>query len=326
MSKHYSIPLLPNSSKQIALVIGKFTTVFFAGFFIYKKLFYSDTIDLNQFIEQFDKHKILSAPSIMILLIFSSINWILESLKWRGLANHVQQMSFIKAFEQSLGALTASIITPNRIGEYGAKAIYFHKKHRKQILGLTLIGNLAQLSVTLSIGSIGLLYMTTKFNLPISYYKILTVGSIFLCISFMMYRFFSNKKFKIKGYSLKKLERYIRTLKRQTIIKTIGLSALRYVCFSHQFYVIIWLFGVDVTYTEALALISSMYLLASIIPTVFILDVLIKGSVAVWLFSFVNANELVILSCVTLMWILNFAIPSIIGSYFVLNFKLPTTE
>jgi len=64
-----------------------------------------------------------------------------------------------------------------------------------------------------------------------------------------------------------------------------------------------------------------MYLLVSIIPSIFIFDVIIKGSVAVYLFSFVGANELTILVIVTIMWLLNFVMPSIFGSYHVLNFS-----
>ena len=69
--------------------------------------------------------------------------------------------------------------------------------------------------------------------------------------------------------------------------------------------------------------ISSMYLLASIIPSLAVFDVLIKTSVAVYLFSFLDVDELTILSISTLMWLLNFILPSMFGSYFVLNFKVP---
>ena len=69
--------------------------------------------------------------------------------------------------------------------------------------------------------------------------------------------------------------------------------------------------------------ITSMYLLASIIPSIFIFDVVIKGSVAVYLFSIVGVNELTVLCIVTLMWLLNFVTPSVFGSYYVLNFNLP---
>jgi hypothetical protein len=83
------------------------------------------------------------------------------------------------------------------------------------------------------------------------------------------------------------------------------------------------LFGVELGYKNAIIVITSMYLLASIIPSIFIFDVLIKGSIAVYLFSIVGVNELTTLSIVTCMWLLNFVFPSILGSVFVLKFKLP---
>ena len=66
-----------------------------------------------------------------------------------------------------------------------------------------------------------------------------------------------------------------------------------------------------------------MYLLSSIIPSIFILDVVVKGGISVYLFSFLNIDELSILSIVGIMWILNFVLPSIIGSIYILKFKLP---
>lgn len=66
--------------------------------------------------------------------------------------------------------------------------------------------------------------------------------------------------------------------------------------------------------------ITTMYLLSSIIPTIFVFDVVIKGSIALYLFSFIAVNELTILSIVTLMWILNFVLPNVFGGFYVLNF------
>jgi hypothetical protein len=54
--------------------------------------------------------------------------------------------------------------------------------------------------------------------------------------------------------------------------------------------------------------------------------VIIRGSVAVYLFSFVDVNELTILAVVTIMWLLNFVLPSIFGSYYVLNFRWYNSE
>lgn len=308
------------------MLLVKFTLVFVAFFFIYNKLVHNDTLDINSLLYYIDKYNIITIRNLFILLLFSGCNWFLECLKWQLLVREIKTISLKKAIEQSLGSLTASIITPNRIGEYGAKAIYFKKTYRKKIMGLNFVGNLSQLSTTLFFGVIGLIYTINIFKLPISYFKLIGFVILTTGVIITYYKFLSKKEFEIKGHSFKKLNRFVSNLNRNTLYKSILIAVFRYICFSHQFYFLICLLGIDVTYIEALALIASMYLLVSVIPTVFVFDVLVKGSIAVWLFSFVNANEFIIVTCITIMWFLNFALPSIIGSYFVLNFKLPKSQ
>jgi len=311
--------------KQIAFMAVKLAIVFVAGFFIYQKLIHNDTLDFDYFMELLHKNKLVTIPNILILLSFSALNWMLESFKWKNLVQEIKPLSFRKAIEQSLGSLTASIITPNRIGEYGAKAMYYPKIYRKKILGLNLIGNLAQLSATIVFGTIGLLYVINSYKLPVSYYKILCFAVLGILLIYFIYNNSSKKKYTIvKVYSLTKLRRFYSTLNNETVINTFLLSLLKYGVFAHQFYFLIWLFDIDVSYTDAMAFITSMYILVSIIPTIFVLDVLVKGSIAVWLFGFVDANEFVVLAITSLMWLFNFAFPAIVGSYFVLRFKLNT--
>ena len=64
-----------------------------------------------------------------------------------------------------------------------------------------------------------------------------------------------------------------------------------------------------------------MYFIASILPSLTIFDWAIKGSVAIFLFGFVEVNALTIVTITTLMYVLNFAVPALFGSIFVLNFK-----
>jgi len=311
--------------KQIAFLVVKLAIVLSAVFFIYHKLVHNDTLDFDYFMELLYKNKLVTIPNILLLLSFSVLNWVIESFKWKILVREIKPLSFRKAIAQSLGSLTASIITPNRIGEYGVKAMYYPKRYRKKILGLNLIGNLAQLTATIVFGTIGLLYVINSYKLPVSYYKILGFTVLGGLPFYFIYNYSSKKKHPIaKGYSLSKLKRFYSTLNNKIIIKSVLLSFLKYVVFAHQFYFLIWLFGIDVSYIDAMAFITSMYILVSVIPTIFILDVIIKGSIAVWLFSFVNANEFVVLAITTLMWLFNFAFPAMVGSYFVLRFKINT--
>jgi len=84
-------------------------------------------------------------------------------------------------------------------------------------------------------------------------------------------------------------------------------------------------FSIEIGYINAITSITSVYLLASIVPMLSFLDVVLKGTIAVWIFSFFQISTLTILTIVSLLWFFNFAIPALIGSYFVITFK-PTKK
>jgi uncharacterized membrane protein YbhN (UPF0104 family) len=298
---------------KLFIVIG-------CGYFTYTKLTHNNQILFSDFYSNSTKKALFSLKSITFLLLFSTLNWFFEIKKWHLLINNSQKVSFSDAVIQSLSSLTVSLITPNRIGEYGAKAIYFEKPYRKQILILNLIGNLFQLLTTVVFGLIGITFFILNFNINIPTQSIvLIIGTLFLFI-FLTW-FLYKKEYSIKGHSLKSLLNFTFKIPNSLTIKVGIYSVIRYLLFSHQFYFLLLLLNVDISYSEALFSIFTMYFLASIIPMLSIFDVIIKGSIAIWVFSFFNCNEISILSAVLIMWIFNFVIPSIIGSYFVLTFN-----
>ena len=321
MSKRNSNTFLRYRIKQLMFIAVKITIVFGAGLFIYNKLNNNNDYTLNQLVNQLELHKMLTFKNCVILLLLTGTNWFLEIIKWKFLVSEIKDISTFKAIEQSLGSLTASIFTPNRIGEYGAKAIYFEKKHRKRVLGITLVGNLSQLLITSLLGIIGFIIFVKKFNPPIAYYKIFSITMFSIILLLFFFKKLKKYKFTIKGYSYDKLIQFLKSLQQKSLTYSVIISGFRYLVFAHQFYLLLTLFNVKISYIDAMTLISSFYLLVSILPSIFILDIVIKGGVAVWLFNFINASESIILAITLLMWLLNFAIPSIIGSYFVLRFK-----
>ena len=178
-----------------------------------------------------------------------------------------------------------------------------------------------QMGVTTLFGVIGLSFFIYTYNPEISYYKLGRFLIILLVImTFTVYGAKQNT-FTVKGFSFKKVIDFIIGISRKTHLKNAVFSVIRYIVFSYQFYVLLNLFGVEVYYLNAMVVITTMYLAASIIPSVFIFDVVVKGSVALYIFEIVGVNDLTVLCIITLMWILNFVIPSIIGSFFVLKFN-----
>lgn len=314
---------LTYKTKQFFLLLIKLSIVVGAFYFIYEKLIKNDELDFYLFLQFLRENEAFSIKSVLFLMFLTIFNWFLEIVKWKTLVATIEQISLKNAAEQSLGSLTASLFTPNRIGEYGAKAIYFTSGKRKKIVLLNLLSNMMQMGTTVLFGAFGLYILNSKYDLNIDYFRL----SRFLVVIAVVVVFtifgLKQNKYKIKGFSIERLQQFFKTISAKTKILGMVLSVMRYLVFSFQFYYLLSVFGVNVSYYNAMIVITSMYLIASVIPSVFIFDVVIKSSVAVYLFSVVGVNDFTTLSIVTLMWLLNFVLPSLFGSYYVLNFNLP---
>ena len=302
---------IPYKAKQFLLVLVKLLIVGFAFYYLY--------VELNK--KELNDWQLVSTKftffSLLGIIFLSVLNWFFEILKWQNLVNTFYTISFKEAAFQTLGSLTASVFTPNRVGEYGAKMLYFPKSETKKIILLNFIGNSSQMATTTFFGVLGL-FITGLFYDYFSYKIGFVLILIFLIFSvFLIFR----KKISIYGFSAENLIQKIRTFPRNSLRTTQQLSVIRFLIFSHQFYFLLLIFGVEITYSLALATIFSMYFLASIVPSIHLMDVAIKGSVAVILFGKLGVNQWTIVSITTLMWLLNLVIPVLIGSLFVMKFK-----
>lgn len=296
---------ISHKAKQFFLVTIKLLIVSGAIYYIYwhfkgdKKI---DFIQINDY---------LTFENLLILTIFSSINWILEIFKWRHLVSSFKEISFVEAMEQSLGSLTASIFTPNRIGEYGAKALYFPKENTKKILVLNFIGNSSQMFITICFGLIGILFTDFKYKI---FDLILAITVIvIICLPFLYF----VRNIKIYGFSILTLISF----PSDFLIKNIWFSLTRYFVFSIQFLFLLFVFNIKIDFTTAIGTIYVMYFLASIIPTIHFMDVTIKGSVALFLFGQLGVDDWKIAAIISIMWLFNLVLPLLVGSVFVLNYK-----
>ncbi len=320
------ITQLSYKSKQFFIAIIKLSIIVGAGYYIYNRLTKNSDLSFSDFSSFLTQNDVFSVKNVSFLLILTIFNWFFEILKWKYLIHFIKKISFFEALEQSLGGLTASLITPNRIGDYGAKAIYYARTERKKVVLLNLLGNMNQMAVTTIIGLIGLAIFYSKYDLDIDFKHVSRFLILIVVIGVFSFFGLKQSKLRLKGNSIEQLTVFIKNIPRKTHILNFSLSFFRYCIFSYQFYFLLLIFGVSIDYKTAIIAISSMYFLASIVPSLAVFDVLIKTSAAVFLFGILGVDELTILSISTLMWLLNFILPSIFGSYFVLNFKLPKSE
>jgi hypothetical protein len=306
--------LLSDKSKQFLTAGVKLLVVGFAFYFIDERLagnnwdFFSEKLDRN-----------FTWISLVILLVMSFYNRFFEILKWQNLVSWFMPISLAESTKQVLGALTASIFTPNGIGEYGAKAMFFEKKHARKVVFLNLLCNGIQMLITVILGIAGLLYFNLTYNIVSAkiVFAILIVAGLILLMAFAM------RKMKVKGYSFQRALEKIREMPKGIHRKNLILALCRYLIFSHQYYFILMIFNVDLPYLSAMATICSVYFLSSALPSFQFLDFAIKGSVAVFLLNHFGVNEWIPIFATTLMWLLNVVLPVAIGSYYVVTFKPP---
>ena len=301
--------LISHKAKQFLILAIKLLIVVGAFYFIYNQLATNDKLDWNKFIVLFKKNQ--SIGGILFILFLSFANRFLEILKWQNLVFSFKTITISEATKQVLASLTAGIFTPNGIGEYAGKALYFKKDKTKKIVFLNLLCNGIQLILTVVLGTIGLLVLGYSFWVLI----ILVSVIIFFLLSFFF------KKIKIKGYSLEKLISKINEIPKNIHQKNTLLGIARYLIFSHQYYFLFIAFDIHLPYFILMATIATVYFLASALPSFQFLDFAVKGSVAVYFFSSLGVNEWIVVFVTTLMWFLNVVIPVIIGSFYVLNFK-----
>jgi hypothetical protein len=311
---------ISHKSKQYLLSALKVIILAVTFGYIYFKIMQNDSLRFNDFIANLlyrTSHSFL----IIVFLLLAALNWFFEILKWKTIVSHMAPLSFKTALEQSLSSLAVSLATPNRIGDYGAKLMYFEPEKRKQILLLNFFSNLVQMGVTCVFGLIGLLYVVPKYGISFSAQKLLIFLVCLLALGVLGY-IFKEKQLLLKGLSIVKVVKHIQKISSEIMWKVVIYSISKYLVFSFLFYQLLLFFGASIAFSEAMPIIFCMYLLVSLIPTIFIFDLIVRGGVAVWLFSMEGIAELTVLSTVLAMWLLNFVIPAVWGSYYVAKFKL----
>jgi hypothetical protein len=307
---------IPHKTKQFLELLIKVLIVAAAFYFIYDQLANNDKLDWVQFMAKFEKNQ--SFTGVSFLLLLSVLNRYFEILKWQNLASYIKPISVGEATKQVLAALTAGIFTPNGIGEYAGKALYYQKKETKLVVLLNLICNGVQMVLTVIIGLFGLLFFNTIYHIITTEKVVFIFGSLII----LFVALFSVKKVTLKGYSIQGLINKINEIPKKIHKKNIFLGICRYLVFSHQYYFLFLAFDVDLPYLVLMSAITSVYFLASSLPTFQFLDFAVKGSVALFFFGILGVNEWIVLFVSTLMWLLNIVLPVLIGSYYVLHFKI----
>ena len=263
------------------------------------------------------------------------INWGIESVKWQVLLSHILRISFFRSFQSVVSGLAFTMITPNRMGEFIGRVFYVPDGNRIRAAALTLIGSASQTIITLFAGGIGLFVLrsylrqhtTNLQGLSGFWINGLLAGTVFIFCMMLLFYFRIGWLLKLvdKIPPFSKYAYYIKPLEEvgsAELLKILLLSALRFSVFVLQYWLLFGLFDVNMVAWQAMSVITVLFLVLAVVPTIALAELGIRTQASIALFGLFSSNTIGILVTTGSIWLINIILPAIAGSLFVVSIKI----
>ncbi len=232
---------------------------------------------------------------ILTEVILMLLNILTEAKRWQTLIN-TRDISLLRCLQITLCATALSNTTPAGLGEHIARTR--STPNTRSTLAKSFIASALQTITITAFALISLLFIEEFWQLK----------AVALCIvgGSVIFYIIVRKNSKLTRF----VKEQISNLSRTTLLKALLINALRYVIFAYQLSLLLTL-SPSLAH-PVVALIPIYYFVITILPGLHLLDIGIKGSAALLLFSD-HVTTTQIGTATIAIWIINIIIPSAIG-------------
>jgi hypothetical protein len=272
---------------------------------------------------------------LLLVVVLMIGHWAIEVFKWQLLMRHIQPVSFKTGIRAVLSGQALAFNTPNRVGESFGRAAFLEEGNRLRGIALSLVGSLSVLLVIFLVGLPALLYLrlgildTTPGTIGVSVFWyngfvfVTTVGAGLLLLAYYrlpwVIRHLERIPFVARHrYLVQELENF----RVGELTRILSLSAARNVVYVVQYVLLLQVFDVQVSWLDVSGLVSVMFLVMAIVPTITLAELGFRGKIGLQLFGLLSVNSIGILATMAGIWIINLIIPAIAGSLFILGLRL----
>ncbi len=283
----------------------------------------------------------LSILPLIIVFFLMFLNWGAEVFKWKLLANYMMPVSYKLATKSTLAGVAASVFTPFRVGTYFGKAAMFPHKYRAKGLILQLFNSIAMFEVNFFFGLLFIGILGTVASEPIFGIDkdlLSTIGFIGAGMVLVFWYLFVNVRVLLSTFDKWKItsnwRKYFDLVndKRYTNLSLtlIFVSVARYLIITYQYVLAYEVFGVGIEGWETFVAAGTLFFVFQFIPVFNAVEfgVMRTTLLSLILTTFGLLEELTpqITLSITLasffIWLINLAIPSLIGSVFLSQIKV----
>lgn len=253
----------------------------------------------------------------VVLFLLMLANFIIESIKWKKVVASSKAISFWNAIKGVLVGQTFAFFTPNRIGEYAGRTLYLESGNKLMGISQLAWSSYAQLLVTLFIGSIALAFQMDAYSWmqgPLLNWVQFGVPLLGLCA---IYLFFQQKEWVGKFKFLNIIQ-----IKTRLKFNLLLLSFGRYFIFLLQYLWVACMLKMDIAIWPLMVSIAILFLFLSILPTISVTELVIRGQLLIMILAPLFHEKMAIISLSSIIWGINFLLPSIFGALLLLGFRL----
>jgi hypothetical protein len=274
------------------------------------------------------------APALWLACLLVFVNWGIEARKWQILIQPLEKFSLLTAFKSVLSGCSITMLTPNRVGEYGGRILYVKEENRLDAIPLTILGSISQLFVTILMGTAGLLYL--KFYSTdaqvFTFFPTYTVevllavsicAGIFLLLIYLRVSLLVNFLSRIPY--LKKFVSHIillNTFSGKQLLRILFLSFLRYTVFILQYILLLQAMQVQISFFTCYWLLTIFYLVMAMAPTIGFTELPIRAAASLQILQLYSNNLIGIQAASLAIWIINLVVPAVVGSLLILRIKI----
>jgi hypothetical protein len=261
-------------------------------------------------------------PYFIAALCLLSLNLGLEAAKWKRLVATAAPTSFLQAMRSVLSGITASLVTPNRIGEYPARILQLKEHNSTRLISVSVFGACAQMLALMIAGIGGLCYYYVTHPELLYLFTLLITGAFTLALG-ALYFSFERWAPRIENIRwLRKLHLWGRLLHRFSTreqLFILGLSLARFTVFTTQYWLLLRWQGIPVPLGEGFLLCALFFWAMAIIPSITLAELGIRGTVSLFLFHPYTANVAGVAAATFVLWLMNLMLPALTGAILFLR-------
>jgi hypothetical protein len=271
---------------------------------------------------------------LLLALALVPFNWLAETAKWHPFLRRHEPMSRWRALSAVLAGLCFALFTPNRVGEYAGRLLFVRPEHHWKSLVINAVGGIAQYIALLTGGVLGGLWFAGRW---LHWSPQLLAGAGILAVLGLLAlhcAYFNIAQLIPLGRRipwLRRLKPYVRDVgllaqfSRRDLLAILLWSVLRYAIYSSQYVLLLHFFAIPVSIWAAYAGVATIYLLQTVVPLPAIAGLLVRGNLAVFVWSQFGGNTLAALAATFVLWIINLILPALIGTFSLFHVRITKT-